>query len=340
MSQSEATHIYYNARINAELESRKQATFSVSRVQPILSKPNDYELAVIRFSLPSTSIPLFVFEDNKYSLSLKIGTNEYTNFLSWVPNSAVYDTKYIFIVQDLIDFMNTSLAQAFTDLNAANTITSTKPPFMSFSSVTNLMTLNVPQSYLTDGITIYSNEELYLKINTFQDFYYESPSQGQLNYRIVIQDLFDNVATYNATNYFTSTQQYATINALRDLRSIQFLTSQIPVNRELEGAQTNITSNTLTDFEPIQENTFLGAGLLQFYPQGPLRYIDLLSKHELHTIDLTINWVSKTGIVYPYYLQGEQSATIKLMFRKKENLLLTDFIDDRIEDRLEELKIV
>ena len=65
MSQSEATHIYYNARINAELESRKQATFSVSRVQPILSKPNDYELAVIRFSLPSTSIPLFVRWNNR-----------------------------------------------------------------------------------------------------------------------------------------------------------------------------------------------------------------------------------------------------------------------------------
>jgi len=339
-SQSSATHIYYNVRINADLETRKQAVFSVKRVQSILENPSDYEIAVVRFSLPTTSIPLIIFEDNKYSVSLKIGTNTYTEYLTWVSNSNVSTEKYVYNIQDIIDFMNTAWATAFSNLNAGNVITSTVAPFMSFSSETNLLTLHVPQSYITDGIGVYANEELYLKINTFQDFYYETPTQGQLNYEFVIKDLFTNNITYNAIPYYTSTQQYATISAIQDLRQIQFITNNIPVNRELEGAQKNITTNTLTDFEPIQENTFDGGGVIQFFPQGPLRYIDLLSKHALHTIDLTINWVSKTGIVYPYYLQGEQSATIKLLFRKKENLTLVDFIDDRIEDKLEDLHIV
>ena len=339
-SQSEATHIYYNVRIQADLETRKHAVFSVKRVQPILDNPSDYEIAVVRFSLPTTSVPLIIFEDNKYSVSLKIGSNEYTEYLTWTPNSNVYTEKYVYNIQDIVDFMNTAWATAFSNLNAGNVITSTVPPFMSFSSETNLMTLHVPQTYLADGIDVYANEELYLKINTFQDFYYETPTQGQLNYQFVIKDLFTNNITYNTIPYYTSTQQFATISAIQDLRQIQFITNNIPVNRELEGAQRNITTNTLTDFEPIQENTFSGGGLLQFFPQGPLRYIDLLSKHPLSTMDLTINWVSKTGIVYPYFLQGEQSATIKLLFRKKENLLLTDFIDDRIEERLEDLHIV
>lgn len=339
-SQSSATHIYYNVRIQADLETRKHAVFSVKRVQPILDNPSHYEVAVVRFSLPTTSVPLIVFEDNKYSVSLKIGANEYTEYLTWTPNSNVYNEKYVYNIQDIIDFMNTAWATAFSNLNAGNVITSTVPPFMSFSSETNLMTLHVPQTYLADGIDVYANEELYLKINTFQDFYYETPTQGQLNYQFVIKDLFTNNITYNTIPYYTSTQQFATISAIQDLRQIQFITNNIPVNRELEGAQKNVTTNTLTDFEPIQENTFSGGGLLQFFPQGPLRYIDLLSKHPFSTIDLTINWVSKTGIVYPYYLQGEQSATIKLLFRKKENYLLTNFIDDRIEERLEDLHIV
>jgi hypothetical protein len=339
-SQSDATHIYYNVRIKADLETRKHAVFSVNRVQPVLEKPEDYELAVVRFSLPTTSIPLIIFEDNKYSVSLKIGSNEYTEYLTWVSNSNVYSEKYVYNVQDIIDFMNTAWATAFSNLSGANVITSTVPPFMSFSSVTNLMTLHVPQSYLTDGIKVYANEELYLKINTFQDFYYETPTQGQLNYEFVIKDLFTNNVIYNTIPYYTSTQQFGTISAIQDLRTIQFITNNIPVNRELEGFQTNITSNLLTDFEPIQENTFDNGGLIQFYPQGPLRYIDLLSKTPLNTIDIKINWVSKTGNVYPYYLQGEQSATVKILFRKRQNITLTDFIDDRIEDRLEELKLV
>ena len=340
-SSATATHIYYNIRIQSDIETRKHATFSVNRVQSVLDNPSDYEAAVVRFSLPSTSIPLIIFENNKYSVSLKIGASEYTQDLVWVSNSNVYPTeKYVYNIQDIVDFMNTAFTTAFNNLNAGNVITSTVPPFMSFSSVTNLLTLHVPQSYITDGITVYANEELYLKMNTFQDFYYETPTQGQLNYEFVIKDLFINSVTYNTIPYFTSTQQFATISAIQDLRQIQFITNSIPVNRELDGAQANITSNTLTDFEPTQENTFSGGGVIQFFPQGPLRYIDLLSKHELHNIDLTINWVSKTGIVYPFYLQGEQSLTIKLLFRKKENLTLTDFIDGRIEDKLENLKLV
>lgn len=337
--QDKSTHIYYNARFQPKENKREEAVFSVNRVQNILDKADDYELAVIRFSIPTTSIPLIIFEDNLYSVSLKIGTSEYTEYLSWIPTSAVYTEKMIYSVQTLVDFINTAFSTAFSNLSGSHTITSTQPPFMTFSGETNLLTLNVPQDYLADGINVYANEELYLKINTFQDFYYQTPQQGQLNYEFVIKDLFDNTATYNAVNYFTSTQQYGTISAISDIRAIQFLTTTIPVNRELQGAQKNITSNFLTDFEPTQSNTFEGGGILQYYPQGPLRYIDLLSKHSLYKIDLFVKWVSKKGDVYPLYLEGEQSGTIKLLFRKKQNLLLKEFVEECIEDKLEELNI-
>jgi hypothetical protein len=210
---------------------------------------------------------------------------------------------------------------------------------MTFSSITNLITLNAPSSYLTDDIKIYANNNLYLKMNTFHDYYNQLTSDGVLNYQFIVQNLFDNNVIYNGVTYYESTQQSATIGTMSDLKSIEFLTSSIPVNRELQADQTNITSDFLTDFEPIQSEKWYGGGVLSFFPQGALRYIDLLQNDALYRFDLVINWRSKNGKSYPYYLQGDQSLTIKVLFRKKIEYILTDFIDDTIEDKLEKLKI-
>ncbi len=340
-SQGDSNHIYFNVRIEPDPLKKLAGTFNVNRVQPIVNKCDDYEMAVVRFSLPLTSVPLIVFEDNYFSVSLYYDGVEYTEFLKWVPNSNLQlENRYIYIVQDLLDFINTAWALAFSNLKTQfPSVSSTAPPFMSFSSETNLITLNVPQTFLTDNIDVYANEKLYLKMNSFQDFYNEYPSEGQLNYKFVIQDLFDNNVNYDGVDYYTSVQQYATIGTLSDLQSIIFTTTQIPVNRELDGAQRNISSNLLTDFEPLQSNKWYGGGLIQFFPQGPLRYQDLLSKESLKNVDIQISWKAKDGVIYPYVLQGQQSATIKILFRKKENIALIDFIDDRIDERLEELNI-
>jgi len=340
LKQSDSTHIYYNIRVNADSTNKIPVTFNVNRVQPVLDNPSDYEASVVRYSLPLTSVPLIVFQDNKWAMSLKIGTNEYTEFLQWIPNSNIGDLRYIYIVQDFLDMMNVALSTAFTNLNAGNVITSTVPPFFSFSSITNLITLHVPQTYLADGITVYANASLYYKMNTFQDYYESYADESDLNYRFVIKDLFNNNVTYDGIDYYTSTQQYATIGGMSDLKGILFETNSIPVSRQLDGAQKNITQNLLTDFEPQQSNKWFGGGLLQYFPRGPIRFIDLLSTHPLNRIDLTIKWTSKDGKVYPYYLQGEQSLTVKIMFRKKTNIQLTNFIDERIEERLDELHIV
>ena len=338
--QDQSTHIYYNVRINANEQTRKHATFSVNRTQPLLDNPSDYEMAVIRFALPLTSVPLIVFRDNYYKVSLTYGSSVYTETVTWVPNGNVYDDKYIYIVNDFIDLINTSLSDAFTSLKADYpAVTSTVAPFMSFSSISNLITLNCPESYLADNIKIYANEGLYLKMNTFHDYYFQLPAVSPLNYQFVVQDLFDNKVTYNGINYLEATQQTATIGTMSDLKSIEFLTSSIPVNRELQGNQKNITSDFLTDFEPIESERWYPGGVLSFYPQGPLRYLDLLQTDPLNRFDLMINWKAKDGTTYPYYLQGDQSLTIKILFRKKIVEDLVDFIDDSINQQLQKLKV-
>ena len=133
--------IYYNIDIRNDTQERIIPSFDVNRVQSIVNNPLDYEMAIVRFSSPLTSIPLFVFKNDIFKLSLKIGANQYTEPLVWISNNNVYDDKNVYDIQHLLDMINNAWALAFTNLKAGNTITSTTPPFMTHSNLTNLITL-------------------------------------------------------------------------------------------------------------------------------------------------------------------------------------------------------
>jgi hypothetical protein len=326
--------IYYNINIKNETQERIIPSFDVNRVQPILNNPSDYELAIVRFSIPLTSIPLFFFKNDAYKLSLKIGANSYTQPMIWLPNNAVYDDKAIYDVQHLLDMINNAWALAFTTLKNDNTVLSTKPPFMSFSNLTDLITLNVPQTYLTDNIEIYTNTLMHRQIHNFYDYFNESANVGDLNYKFIIQDLYDNNRVINGINYYYFTQQFSSIASLSELRSIQVFTDSIPVNKELIGSQLNKTASFLTDFEPIESNTFSSNGLFQFFPKGPLRYIDLLSVEPMNRINLNVKWTSINRDVETYYLEPSEEISMKLLFRKKQNLILDNYIKEQIYDKI------
>tara|TARA_R100000951_G_scaffold102801_1_gene95100 strand:- start:197 stop:1210 length:1014 start_codon:yes stop_codon:yes gene_type:complete len=326
--------IYYNIDIRNDTQERIIPSFDVNRVQSIVNNPLDYEMAIVRFSSPLTSIPLFVFKNDIFKLSLKIGANQYTEPLVWISNNNVYDDKNVYDIQHLLDMINNAWALAFTNLKAGNTITSTTPPFMTHSNLTNLITLFVPQTYLADNIDVYTNSNMHRRLHSFYDFYNEFVYEGDLNYRFIVQDLFDNNTLFNGVNYYYFTQLFSSIGSLTDLKSIQVFTNSIPVNRELIGGQINKTDSFLTDFEPIESNNFNSNGYFQFFPQGPLHYIDLLSTENIKRIDLQIKWTTKDRQTETYYLQPNEEVSMKLLFKKKQNVLLNNYITEQINEKL------
>tara|TARA_R110000772_G_scaffold197311_2_gene308078 strand:+ start:3506 stop:4519 length:1014 start_codon:yes stop_codon:yes gene_type:complete len=334
MAQADENLIYYNIDVKNETQERIIPSFNINRVQAVLDDPSEYEMAIVRFSLPLTSIPLFLFKNDIFKVSLKIGASEYTESIVWIPNNNVYDDKNVYEIQHLLNMINTAWALAFTTLKSANTVASTTPPFMTHSSLTNLITLFVPQTYLTDNIDVYTNSNMHRRLHSFYDFYNEFVSVGELNYRFIVQDLFDNNTVFNGVNYYYFTQLFSSIGSLTDLKSIQVFTNSVPVNRELIAGQKNVIDNFLTDFEPIESNTFNSNGFFQFFPEGPLRYIDLLSTEPMKRIDLEIKWTTKDRQTETYYLQPNEQLSMKILFRKKQNLILDEFISEQIHDKI------
>ena len=148
MNSAKSNNIYYNARIEADpLGERKQAKFSVNRVQEILHIPSDYELAIVRFKIPRTTIPMMFWKNNYWSITLKIGIQEYTEYLNFIPNTTFPGRDSIYTQQEFVDSINNAFVTAFTALNAAHTIASDFPPALYYDPITRLCTLEVPVSY-------------------------------------------------------------------------------------------------------------------------------------------------------------------------------------------------
>lgn len=63
-------NIYYNIRVSVKGNPNKIAEFNETRVEPILNNPSSYELAVERFYIPSLEIPVMLWKDNYWSLTL------------------------------------------------------------------------------------------------------------------------------------------------------------------------------------------------------------------------------------------------------------------------------
>jgi hypothetical protein len=59
---------YLNVIINNNTESAIPAEYNETRLQPILNEMADYTMSIVRFKVPTTSIPLLIFEDNTYEI--------------------------------------------------------------------------------------------------------------------------------------------------------------------------------------------------------------------------------------------------------------------------------
>lgn len=319
-------NIYYNVRIDAQTSNETganglpAASFRENRVEPIIENPEHYELAVERFKVPGSTIPIFLWKENLYEVQMEFDGVVITNVLQFIPNGLDLYGDAIWNYQEFLDSLNNSLTQAFIDMKAAKPLAPpTEAPFFTYDAPTKLFLFNAEKLYDDNGavatIEIFFNTAL-SQLFSFQYFYESNLDRVKL----IPKDNGNNSAIINAKAYFSTPQEYTTLSLWNDLAQIVFDTDTIPVEQELQPGQTNVTQRIVTDFEPIE--TLNDRTSFQFFPQGPLRYYDLKSKYPMRSIDVKIRWVNKLGQTFPIYLDNDNAATVKLLFRKKQAVKL------------------
>jgi len=331
--------IYYNARISSDRgDGQNLAVFNENRVVPILQKASNYELAIVRFSVPTTQIPMFYWKTNYWSLTLRYNNVDYLQYLQFIPNTTT-NVEAVFEQQSFVDSINNAFKASFLALKTANPgIASDFEPIMYYDVVSDLITMNVQQNYLVDNIDIFFNNPLNTLLYSFQNFFNQEPPSQQV-YRIIVADRGGlNGSTLNGQPSYLMSQEFPTTFTWNTASKIRFETSSIPVVRELDGAQTNKSSALLTDFDLPGDQRYSREPLI-FYPVGPLRFINLSSDDALYRIDIQVFYQDKEGNKFPLYLVNGEDLSIKMLFRKRVGARLKNIIEQEVDDALAELNL-
>lgn len=316
-SSSTSDLIYVN--IKSVVEGQQTFDFSANRVEPILQNPSDYELSVVRFSVPSSGIPVKIWNNEEYKITLKFNATTLEYPLLLIQNSnepPLYENYSIYSYQEFIAIFNKTLKDLHDAMVLAEpTFAPTKECAVSLSPDTNLITFYAQTLYGAPSVELSFNFSL--ASQTLFDFVKLDTDL----FKLKIQSTGINNISWGGLFGYTMIQQSNTLASISDLDKIIFETSSIPVNPELLGTgSNNETRQVITDFNA---SNFTRDNLpIQFFPMGPLRFYTLNSSYPLSKLDLIVSWEDKKGKVRPIFLDVNNPITVKLLFQKKGSKIL------------------
>jgi hypothetical protein len=345
------------------------ARFSEDRVIPILDNPNEYELSIVRFSVPTNTIPIFIWPgDDFYKVTIEWRGVRKSAFMEFAGQGLTLYGIAIYHYQEICDSMNAALKNIFDQLSAEFpgplpapdwALYAYKPPFFVFSQELKQFQFIIPYTtpdYSTppDGINedehwssviapvdplneikLFFNRNVEKFMSGFQFIGNSIDAYSDDVFRLVIQNTFNNVVQLNLsdplTTQYAMNQTYSNLSIINDFENLIFRTSRIPIVNEFQGTQKNITRQILTDFVPLPGA--FDASTIVYYPQGPLRHYPLITNVDFRSTDLQVFWENKQGIEFPVYLLPNRTLSVKIQFRKKPSISLDEVL--RQGDQLE-----
>ena len=312
--------------IQSQANSRVAVNFMQNSSQPILKNTDGYKLSIIRFTLNTESLPIFIptiSQNNTtiYSITMEINGVQYQQFMNFEPQNTnpISPDEYYFIYsyQFLIYLMNKCLASCLAGLDGATTDI---PPTMSFDSVTQMCSMNLDSTYFgyndPTKISIYMNFAMYALLSS-------------LPASIVNKDMLGMDFQVNNTisvNPDILTQEYSTVPLWNPIASVIFTSNLMPIyqsqtppvqvyeNGVLVNSSSNFTTlNIMTDF--IADNMAF-TPYVQYAPTI-YRYLTLKANNEIRNIDLQVYWMNKnTGILNKLYIGVGGTCSVKLLITK------------------------
>lgn len=378
VSENKGERIYYNVTIPHNDETTffgrpTLAAFYQTRDQPLFpGPPSDYYLSVVRFTLPTATVPIQIVStvvnpvipsDPNYmqeTVTLSYLGNDYQTHMIYVtsdlqvptpgpPDPAILTNLRgtdvilyysVYSYQHYIDMINTALLTSYTALHGAFPLLfpTGAPPFMSYSSATELFTVTIPISFITNNVQLFMNGALYSNFEgSFDVVYQHLPALNgkDVMFRFVDQ-LINEITLPNGLAppnnlYVQAIQNINALNQLTSFQNILLLSTSLPVrhewiNNNYSGLVANYpTQNSflpiVTDFEvDLSNRADAVRPYIHYLPTAEYRRTELTSVMPIYTIDLQFYWRDNFNNIYPVTIPRHANATIKILFEKKKKL--------------------
>ena len=231
----------------------------------------------------------------------------------------------------------------------------TLPPYLEFDHVTNRVILHAEQIRydetfldITGGlaINIFFNERLF---DLFVGMQHTLESkQGDANYRLRVAyngsnlvtrdeitgyDAVNGSVTFEPFNFVQMYQEVSSIALWNPVSSLIFATSLLPVKTTQTSLPRSIGSNenafssvgnnsnmlsAISDFAIAVDGNNQYRPMVIYNPSPEYRLIDMNSYMNLNRVDIIVYWKDTFGNIHPFELSPGNSASVKLMFRRKD----------------------
>jgi hypothetical protein len=325
-------NVYYNVIIsNPDTASQEiAANFNETRVKEFIGNSGNYELSVIRFSVPTTTIPLFIYDSVKAPMYLTLKFNN----VIYQQQLPISNGTYIYSYSQILDAMNTVFKTQTSAMKAANPTQIIANPFINYDSSTQLFTLYMDPYYdpsIGPTFTPPGTAEMWMNWHLFELFLYFSSmadpnnisynSTNFMDYQITANGLYGlNTVTplIGGTTYIKNTQLVKSIYRWNTLSTVVLLSSSLPIVSETIpdiGNEGKIVFRpAVSDFQVPPSEADLSS--IVYNPTAEYRMISLLGNAGIRQMQISIYYTLKTGQYEQLYLAPGDAATIKLLFRK------------------------
>lgn len=244
--------------------------------------------------------------------------------------------------------LNEAIARAYNTMG--DLPTDVAPPYFSWDTGGNLAILTIStlltQNTVGNGImSIGFNTPLFTLFSSFNSQRYQDINNN-IFYKIIVDTgpsaiISSEVGPASTTLYFYQViQEYTTCPLWTPIDSIVFTTSMIPINPELTaapvvynnnqtfqsvGTNANLTT-ILTDFiVPLTTGTEYKPSI-NYTPAGEYRLVSMFGTSPCSSIQINVYYKNRFGGLIPLTLGFGCSASIKIMFRRKDfgNVILNE----------------
>lgn len=341
---------------------------------------SEYFVSIVRFSLQTAnSLPVFIpqIDHNSNDINKTIykitfvytkpgATYTSTRNLMYKPSipysggSLPYNYYYIYNYLDIMKMINSCFNNLMMSGDIVTNATAFTPNF--FAPFIEINPDNLRCSICADkqffvnrynGVDFVDSPQISIFFNTalksiLPSLPYQFNSEtGDLNFKLIFEDLYNTTSLQVCTNTLETlqsnsvaninkpgiqiTEEISSISIWNPISSIVF-TSGLPIvatqtckPKMYSSKSTNyrntgepVVSSILSDFEVSVSVGNDYRDIIHYTPEAEYRMIDMYPTYNLNKIDLSVYWKNKhTGELTPFYLMGGCSASVKLMFRRK-----------------------
>jgi len=348
---------YLNILINNNSDRMVKAEYNETRLQPIVSNTNDWQIGITRLKIPTSSIPLMIFEDGAYEIGFALETGATLN--NFLTETVTYDApannfteypynRYVFYYDQFLFDVNNALAvlwnTALADPNYAPFTTlfgylpEDRPYFRLATPNQGYIELVLPTKPAVNPsspfakIKILMSNRLFYFFSGFTSAFnlngWNTPPLGvqPLTYVLQVEPTADTVQTLSQYNGVPTRQvnviqqDYPTLFLWQDLTRI-FITTTACVEKEVllvSGDEGKPNSiEVLTDFEIPQSQQGLREYIF-YQPQGNLRYINFKTGGFLDRFDVKVFFQTKDLRTYQLIIPPTFELNIKIEFKRRK----------------------